>query len=143
MTQNNKRMEQLRQLSKTQSIIFLSGAVLMVVGAGISLVGWTVAPYLYSIGALAFASMQMLQRYEGKSVTIRRLRRIMLLSDVLFLVTGLLMFASQGNPLGLPHLTYIQYIYNKWVGTLLLAAILQLFVTHRIDSELSKVAKKL
>ena len=86
--------------------------------------------------------MQMLQRYEGTNVTIRRLRRIMLLSDVLFLVSGVLMFASQDNPLGLPHITYLQYVHNKWVGTLLMAALIQLYVVHRLDHELRKEAKK-
>ena len=130
----------MRQLSRTQNLIFLIGAILMVFGAGITLTGWPGAPYVYSLGALGFASMQMLQRYEGGSVTIRRLRRIMLLSDVLFLVSGLLMFASQGNPLGLSQITYVQYVYNKWVGTLLLAALIQLYAIHRLDHELGKEA---
>ena len=110
----------------------------MVIGSGASLLQWTLAPYIYALGALGFASMQMLQRYEGQNVTIRRLRRIMLLSDVLFLVTAVLMFANQSNVFGLSHLTYLQYVYNKWVGTLLLAAILQIYVSHRIDYELRK-----
>jgi len=132
----------MRQLSRVQNIIFIVGAVLMVAGAGLTLTGWSGAPYVFCLGALGFASMQMLQRYEGDHVTIRRLRRIMLLSDVLFLVSGLLMLASQGNPLGLSQITYVQYVYNKWVGTLLLAAIIQLYAIHRLDHELAKEAKK-
>jgi hypothetical protein len=121
----------------------------MVIGAGMGVLPLTIGglaynlrPWLFAIGAAGFASMQMLQRYDGSSITILRLRRIMLLSDVLFLLSAVLMFASQGNSFGIPQITYVQYIYNKWVGTLLLAAILQLFATHRIASELSKEAKK-
>lgn len=132
----------MRQLNSTESAIFVAGALLMVVGAGLSLLFWSGAPYVYSIGALAFATMQMMQRYDGPSVTIRRLRRIMLLSDVLFLLAGVLMFASKGNIFGVSQLFYLQYIYNKWVAVLLLAAVLQLYVTHRISSELEKEAKK-
>ena len=110
----------------------------MVIGAGSSLLMWRWAPYLFAVGALGFASMQMLQRYEGKNVTIRRLRRMMLISDVLFLLAALLMFASQGNVFGLSHITYVQYIYNKWVVVLLVAAILQLYSSHRIGHELQK-----
>ena len=110
----------------------------MVIGAGSSLFMWRWAPYLFAVGALGFASMQMLQRYEGKNVTIRRLRRMMLISDVLFLLAALLMFASQGNVFGLSHITYVQYIYNKWVVVLLIAAILQLYSSHRIGHELQK-----
>lgn len=131
------------QLNKLQTAIYLTGALLMVIGSGASLLQWTLAPYIFALGALGFASMQMLQRYEGQNVAIRRLRRIMLLSDVLFLVTAVLMFANQGNAFGLSHLTYLQYVYNKWVVTLLIAAILQLYTTHRIGNELEREAKKL
>ena len=128
----------MKPLSKLQNTIFLVGGLLMVIGAGSSLLMWRWAPYLFAVGALGFASMQMLQRYEGKNVTIRRLRRMMLLSDVLFLVAALLMFANQGNVFGLSHITYVQYIYNKWVVVLLIAAILQLYSSHRIGHELQK-----
>ena len=128
----------MRPLSKLQNTIFLVGGLLMVIGAGSSLLMWRWAPYLFAVGALGFASMQMLQRYEGKNVTMRRLRRMMLISDVLFLLAALLMFASQGNVFGLSHITYVQYIYNKWVVVLLIAAILQLYSSHRIGHELQK-----
>ncbi len=128
----------MRQLSSVQNVIFLIGAVLMVIGAGTSILQWQGAPYVFAVGSVAFVSMQMQQRYEGQNFTIRRLRRIMLLSDVLFLVSALLMFASQGNVFGLSYITYIEYVYNKWVITLLIAAILQLYSTHRIGSELAK-----
>ena len=133
----------MKQLSRTQNVIFLLGALLMVVGAGTSLLGWASSPYVFAVGAVAFTSMQMLQRYEGSNFTIRRLRRIMLVSDFLFLLSALLMFANGGNFFGLSHVTYMNYVYNKWVITLLVAAILQLYSTHRIDRELAKEAKKL
>ena len=133
----------MNQLNNWQNAIFLTGALLMVVGAGTSLLGWAIAPYLFALGAVCFSSMQMLQRYEGQNFVIRRLRRIMLLSDVLFLVSAVLMFASQNNALHLPHITYLQYVYNKWVVTLLIAAVLQLYTTHRISNELEKEVKKL
>ena len=133
----------MREMTKVQNAIFLAGAVLMVVGSGAMTLGWLPAPYVYALGALGFASMQMLQRYEGSNFVVRRLRRIMLLSDVLFLVTAVLMFAGQGNPLRLDALTYAKYIHNNWVVTLLIAAIMQLYTSHRIGQELEKEAKKL
>ncbi len=113
----------------------------MVIGAGVSLLRWPLAPWIFAVGALGFASMQMLQTYDGPNLTIRRLRRIMLFSDVLFLVSAALMFAGNGNPLRLEWTTYLQYVHQKWVATLLLAAILQLYVTHRISHELEREAK--
>ena len=130
----------MRQLNNLQTAIYLAGAVLMAVGAGLSVLQWWVAPYVYAVGAICFVSMQMLQRYEGQNFVIRRLRRIMLLSDVLFLVAALLMLANQGNFLGLSYITYIQYVYNKWVVVLLIAAILQIYTIHRIGHELEKEA---
>ena len=82
----------MKQLSRVESIIFLVGGLLMVIGAGTSLLAWEAAPYVFALGALCFTAMQMKQRYDGPNVTIRRLRRMMLISDVLFLVSALLMF---------------------------------------------------
>ena len=114
----------------------------MVIGAALIFLQWEAAAYVYAAGAMAFTSMQMLQRYDGTNVTLRRLRRIMLFSDVLFLLTAVLMFASKGNAFRLPQITYVQYVYNKWVGTLILAALIQLYAVHRIDHELRQEAKK-
>ena len=91
----------MRQLSRAENIIFLVGGLLMVIGAGTSLLAWGAAPYVFALGALCFSAMQMKQRYDGQNVTIRRLRRMILISDVLFLVSALLMFASQRNIFGL------------------------------------------
>ena len=132
----------MRELNKLQTAIFLFGGILMAVGAGTTLLGWGSAPYIFAFGAVGFSSMQMQQRYEGQNFTIRRLRRMMLLSDVLFLVAALLMFASKGDYFGLSYITYIEYVYNKWVIVLLIAALLQLYSMHRIGSELEKEAKK-
>ena len=63
----------MRQLNKVQTIIYLLGAVCMTIGAGTSLLAWVGAPYVYCVGALGFASMQMLQRYDGQSFVIRRI----------------------------------------------------------------------
>ncbi len=132
----------MKQLNKWQSAVFLIGGLLMVVGAGLSVLTFSFAPYIYTAGALGFTSMQLMQTYSGTNITLHRLRNIMILSDLLFLLTAVLMFASQDNLFGLPQITYVQYVYQKWVATLLLAAIIQLYAMHRMDSELKKEAKK-
>lgn len=83
----------MRQLSKLQSTLFLLGGVLMVVGAGlyVFLLIQKVASVMFLVGALLFATMQMAQRYEGTSFVIRRLRRVMFLADVCFVLASLLM----------------------------------------------------
>ena len=114
----------------------------MVIGSGASLFMQMWAPYVFAPVALMFASMQMRQRYDGSIFAIRRLRRMMLLSDALFLVAALLMFANGGNFFGLEYLSYVKYVHNNWIVVLLVAAILQLYASHRISNELEKDAKK-
>lgn len=119
----------------------LLGGLLMVVGAGANVLFCSWAPYVFSPGALLFVAMQLRQRYEGRDFTIRRLRRIQIISDVLFLLAGLLMLANQSNFLPLDQLTYIKYVHNNWVVVLLVAAVLQLYTSHRLANELEKDTK--
>ena len=132
----------MRQLSSIETAILLIGGLLMVVGAGGSMFLQSWAAYIFAPGALLFAAMQMRQSYDGNNFTIRRLRRIQLTSDVLFLLAGLLMLANQSNFFGIDLLLYIKYVHNNWIVVLLVAAILQLYASHRIANELEKEAKK-
>ena len=131
----------MRQLSKWEAYLLMLGGLLMVVGAGANVLFCSWAPYVFAPGALLFVAMQLRQRYEGREFTIRRLRRIQIISDFLFLVAGLLMMASQQNFLGLDQLSYIKYVHNYWVVVLLVAAVLQLYTSHRIANELEKDTK--
>ena len=131
----------MRQLSNVESILLLLGGLLMVVGSGASLFLQSWAPYVYAPGALLFVAMQLRQRYDGNDFVIRRLRRIMIMSDVLFLLAALLMFSNEGNFLGIQYLSYIKYVHNNWIVVLLVAAVLQLYASHRIAHELDKDAK--
>lgn len=101
-----------------------------------------VAPYVFAVGALAYVAMQVQQSYEGDNFTISRLRRIMLISDVLLIGVAALMFADHGNPFGLDHLTWLKYVHNNWLVVLLIAAVLQLYTVYRIDMEIQREAKK-
>ena len=133
----------MKQLSKLQSTLFLIGGALMVVGAGCYafLVAQQVVCWVYLVGALIFASMQVNQTYEGKSTTIKRLKRIMTTADIFFVLSGLLMVDSAYMFLRdsfSDTVTYLNLIYNKWVLMLLVAAILEMYTMHRIGSELKK-----
>lgn len=143
----------MRQLSKAESILFLIGGALMVFGVALNFFGIAlVAPWLFVIGAILFAVMQISQRYDGKSITIRRLRKIMIIADVLFIVAGL-MLVENNYHFTLPlfekfgingFIFYTQYIvHNNWVLVLFIAAILELYTIHRISSELGKENKKI
>lgn len=134
----------MRQLNKLENAIFIAGAVMMVAGSGMNIVRLGAAPYIYSIGAVAYAAMQMRQSYDGPNITIRRLRRIMILSDVLLLFTGVMMFADRSYDfMGLDLLVWLQYVHNNWVVTLLIAALMQLYTIYRISAEMERDIKKM
>lgn len=133
-------------------MILLVGACLMVAGAGLYVFGvQAVAPWLFAAGAVAFVSMQLQQTYDGRNITVRRLRRIMITGDMFFLLSAVLMIENSYHfllPLFLKYLEngyyhYVTYVHNNWVVTLLVAAMVEIYATHRISNELDKEAKKL
>ena len=128
----------MKTLNKTENTIFILGALLMVVGSGANLFFASWAPYLFAVGTLAFSLMQFKQKYEGTNVILKRLRRLVILSDVCLLLTAVMMFANMDNLFRLDTLTYIKYVHNNWVVVLLVAAILQLYTSHRISKEILK-----
>lgn len=134
----------MRQLSRIENVLFVIGAILMVAGSVCHIALPACAPYIYSIGAVLFVAMQLRQRYDGRNITIRRLRRIVIMSDLLLLFTGVMMFAGRSYDfMGLDLVTWLQYVHNNWVLTLLIAAVLQLYTTYRIGAELEKDTKKM
>ena len=128
----------MRQLSSIETAVMLVGGLLMVVGSGAYVLLQPWGPWVFAVGSVLFVAMQLRQRYEGRNIAVRRLRRIVMVSDVLFLAAAFLMFANQTNFLRLDVLTYIKYVHNNWVVVLLVAAILQLYASHRIGGELEK-----
>mgnify|MGYP000192988305 CR=1 FL=1 len=133
----------MKQLTKIQNIIFLLGAILMVVGSGIYIIGWSFAAWIFTVGAIAFAYLQYEQSYDGSNITVKRLRRIQLTGDLFFVLTALLMLEDKYMFIKIDLLYYVQYVHNNWVVILLCAAIIELYTTHRISHELDKEAKKL
>ena len=110
-------------MSKTYQIIQGVGAVLLLVGAMLQITHSDYSPIIYTIGAVLFAYAQVMCRYEGKNLIIRRLRRQQILASVLFVFTGVLMFVTK---------------HNEWILCLTIAAILELYTAFRIPSELEK-----
>ena len=133
----------MKQLSRTQNIIFLVGGVLMVVGAGCFAFMWQqeVMCWIYLAGAVMFATMQMMQTYEGNNITVRRLKKIMTTADIFFVLSGILMVDNAYRfmqQVFTNYVAYFQYVFNKWVLLLLVAAGLEIYTMHRISAELSK-----
>lgn len=110
-------------MSKIYQIVQGVGAVLLLMGAMLQITRWELSPILYTIGAVMFAYVQVMSRYEGKNLIVRRLRRQQILGAVLLVFAGVLMFVTK---------------HNEWVLCLTVAAILELYTAFRIPSELEK-----
>lgn len=115
----------------------------MVIGAGCFALMWQqrLTCWVFLLGALMFTTMQAMQAYEGNDLTIRRLKRIQGFAGLMFILAAILMVDNAYGffrPLFSNIVDYVNYIFNKWVILLLVAAILEVYTVHRIDHELSK-----
>ena len=128
----------MRQLNKIENTILLFGAVMMVIGSGANIFAQPWAPYVFGMGTVGYVLMQLKQKYEGSNVAIKRLRRMLIISDVCLLLAAVMMFANMDNLFRLDAVTYIKYVHNNWVVVLLVAAMLQLYTSHRISKEILK-----
>lgn len=110
-------------MRKAYTVVQVVGAVLLLVGAMLQITRWELSPYIYTVGAVMFAYVQVMSRYEGQNLIVRRLRRQQVLGAVLLVLAGVLMFVTR---------------HNEWVLCLSAAAVLQLYTAFRIPSELEK-----
>ena len=133
----------MKKLNKIESILFMLGGMLMVTGIGCYV--FMLAPFITCwialTGSILFSTLHMMQAYKGSQLAIKRLKRILNIADLLFVIAGILIVDSTYNFLRLAfenQESYITYVYNKWVLLLLIAAILEVYATHRIDYLLKK-----
>ena len=113
-------------MKKGYAVIQVVGAVLLLVGAMLQITRWELSPYIYTLGAVMFAYVQVMSRYEGKNLVVRRLRRQQIIGASLLVFAGVLMFVTR---------------HNEWVLCLSVAAVIQLYTAFRIPSELEKEKK--
>ena len=128
----------MRELDKTENAILLIGAVMMVIGSGANIFVQPWAPYVFGMGTIGFVLMQLKQKYDGSNIALKRLRRMVIISDVCLLLAAVMMFANMDNLFRLDAITYIKYVHNNWVVVLMVAAMLQLYTSHRIPKEILK-----
>lgn len=124
----------MKQLNKLQNIAFYVGGIMLVVGAIMPIIP-AVSQYadtVFSIGALLFGSMQLLQRYDGPSIVIRRLRRQQILGAFFLMISAALLVMKTR------HVGPIPIRGDEWKVTLIVAAILELYTAFRIPTELEK-----
>lgn len=114
-------------MSKYYSAIATVGAVALLLGAALQITQLAWAPYLYLIGAIMFAYVQVMSGYEGKNIIIRRLRRQQIIGATLLVVAGVMM---------------ILWKRNEWIVCLTIAAVLEMYTVFRIPQEEEKEKNK-
>lgn len=97
-------------------MVMIGGGLMLLVGTALMITGWMFAPYIYSMGALMFAAMQLLDNNGKKDYKSKIVRRHQILASVMFMVTGVLMFTER---------------HNGWIVTLTIAAVFELYVAFR------------
>ena len=136
----------MKKLNKIESILFMLGVMLMVTGIGcyVFMLAPSITCWIALTGSILFSTLHMMQAYEGSQLSIKRLKHILNIADLLFVIAGILIVDSTYNflrPAFENQESYITYVYNKWVLLLLIAAILEVYATHRIDYLLKKQGK--
>lgn len=126
----------MKPLSPFQNAIHLVGGVLLVIGAILPVTQMfaAYAPYVFTLGALSFGGTQILRRYEGRSLTLRRLRRQEILGAFLLMISGVLMLLQSG------HLVPLKG--GEWKLCLAIAAVFEVYTAFRIPIEWEKEQQK-
>lgn len=115
-------------MKKYVDMIGGAGAILLLAGAVLQITRWEFSPYIYMLGAVLFACVQVAgNRYEGASFVMKRLRRQQLFGAIALVFTGVLMFTMHRN---------------EWMVCLSIAAVLELYTAFRIPQELEKEKEK-
>ena len=78
-------------------------------------------------GALAVLVGRVLGIYNGSSLRIKRLHRILISSGILYCASAVMMFVSRGT--------------NDWVAFLLAGLVMQIYASWMIDRETKKTEK--
>ena len=110
-------------MKKNYTYLMMAGAILLLLGVMLQITRWELSPVIYTIGAVLFAYVQVMDGYQGQNLIIRRLRRQQILGAVLLVFTGVLMFVMKRN---------------EWIVCLTIAAILELYTAFRIPVEMEK-----
>lgn len=107
---------------KLTTILYIIGAITLLVGAIMKMPAPEYAPYVYTAGATLFAIMQFVCRYKGGGVVLRRLVLQQQFGGICLVGAGVLMFT---------------HVHNEWIVAMFIGAVLELYTAFRIPRELN------
>lgn len=129
------------------------GGIMLLAGAAVKITGWEYASWIFSAGALFFASAQFSDRYCGDDRIMKRLRFQQVLGAVFIVITAVLMYTDQyhlkltANPTGmnekLRSLLLSVTKRNSWIVTLTMAAVFELYSAFRMEKRQIQLKSKI
>lgn len=121
MTQENRI-----QLS---NVLVLIGLLVMLVMAVMPILNlnqeWM--RWAFAVGAVTVLVGRLMGTYNGPSLRIKRLHRILITSAIMYCASAVMMFLSRGT--------------NDWIGFLLAGVVVQVYASWMIDRESAKTEK--
>lgn len=122
----------MKPLNRFQTFLYNAGGLLLLVGAALPLFPsvQVAAPYVFTLGAALFGSMQAAARYEGHDITVRRLRRQQMLGATALMAAGLLMFTSLYQ--------IAPFRGSEWQLLLAIGAVLEVYTAFRLPAAMKK-----
>lgn len=116
----------------TSGIMLIIGLLIMAVTALMPLLNinpqwmkWM--RWIYTAGTVMVLAARIVGAYNGPSLRIKRLHRILISSGILYCASALMMFISNGT--------------NDWIGFLLAGVMVQLYASWMIEREEKKTEK--
>lgn len=113
-------------MKKYFPIIQQTGGILILLGLVTLLGQWQYARYVYCLGAILFASTQLLDTYKGENTTLKRLYKQLSFGALFLLLSGVLMFTMH---------------HNEYLLSLTVAAAIETYAILRISSVEKKEQK--
>lgn len=125
-------MADLEKRTSISNTMVLIGLLVMAIMAVLPLFNFSPSQFTwmrwsFAAGAALVLIARFVGLYNGPSLRIKRLHRILISSGILYCASVLMMFISQGT--------------NDWIGFLLAGVVVQLYATMMIDHENKKSAQ--
>lgn len=114
-------------MNRLYDTIGYAGAAMILAGAVLEIFKLSFSPYIFSIGAVFFAYVQIVHNtYNGSNYIVKRLRRQQILGAFLLIVAGFMMIFLKNN---------------EWILCMTIAAVFELYSAFRIPYEIEKEKK--
>lgn len=129
----------MKSKQQTSATLLALGMIMLLVTASLPLIGINTSwlKYIYATGAVFTLVARLLDRYNGKNITLKRLYRILIVSSICYCVSATVLFSRIAN------FALSNYVQEKdWLAFLTAGVVLQLYATFRIESVEKKESKK-